>query len=139
MTYNFKGANRENRENRETERESAGVQSFNWLERLKLRGCCGRFHHTKANGPDGISAKMLKCTAVSNAPSITEMFNLCIKMGKIPEGWKLLFIVPIPKSSTNQHLTSNYRPISLLCVLSKVLEQHIHSHYQVPGKELSTL
>ena len=23
----------------------AGMQSFHWLERLKLHGCCGRFHH----------------------------------------------------------------------------------------------
>ena len=37
------------------------------------------------------------------------------------------FIVPIPKLSTNQHLTSNYHPISLLCELSKVLELHIYS------------
>ena len=26
--------------------QSAGVQSFHWLERLKLCGCCGRFLHT---------------------------------------------------------------------------------------------
>ena len=25
--------------------QSAGVQIFHWLERLKLRGCCGRFCH----------------------------------------------------------------------------------------------
>ena len=81
---------------------------------------------SKANGPDGISARMLECTAVSIAPSITRMFNLCIKMGKLPEGWKLSFIVLIPKLLTNQHWTSNYRPNSLLCVLSKVLEGHIH-------------
>ena len=33
----------------QTERQSmqsAGVQSFHWLERLKLRGCCGRFRHS---------------------------------------------------------------------------------------------
>ena len=26
--------------------QSAGVQSFHWLERLKLNGGCDRFHHT---------------------------------------------------------------------------------------------
>ena len=54
---------------------------------------------SKANDPDGTSAKMLKCTAVSIAPSIPHMFNLCIKMEKIPEGWKLLVILPISKSN----------------------------------------
>ena len=29
--------------------QSAGVQSYHWLERLKLRGCCGRFLHTCLN------------------------------------------------------------------------------------------
>ena len=26
--------------------QSAGVQSFHWMERLKLCGCCGRFQHS---------------------------------------------------------------------------------------------
>ncbi|MCG8621225.1 MAG: hypothetical protein MJE68_04365, partial [Proteobacteria bacterium] len=40
-------------------------------------------------------------------------------------GWKLSSVVPIPKS-TGDHLPDNYRPISLLCILSKVLEKHIY-------------
>ena len=51
-----------------------------------------------------------------------------IRLGKLPDAWKASFVVPIPKSSKN-HLPSNYcnRPISLLCILNKVLENHIFS------------
>jgi len=34
--------------------------------------------------------------------------------------------VPTPKSNNNKDLPNNYRPISLLSVLSKLLERHVH-------------
>ena len=79
---------------------------------------------SKSNGPDGISGKMLKCTAACIAPSVVSPLNLSIRLGKLPDAWKTSFVVPIPKSSKS-HLPNNYRPISLLCILSKVLEKHI--------------
>ena len=44
-----------------------------------------------------------------------------------PDGifWKLSHIVPIPKSNVHTN-PSNYRPISLLSILNKVLERHVH-------------
>ena len=81
---------------------------------------------SKANGPDGISAKMLKETATSIAPSVTKLFNLSLKSGCFPTLWKLSHVVPIPKSNDYTN-PSNYRPISLLSILSKVLERHIHT------------
>ena len=62
---------------------------------------------SKSNRPDGISGKMLKCTAACIAPSVTKIFNLSIRLGKLPNAWKTSFVVPIPKSSKN-HLPSNY-------------------------------
>ena len=79
---------------------------------------------SKACGPDLISARMLKVTASSIAPSITKLFNISIRTGKLPDQWKLSMVVPIPKSS-NLSEPSNYRPISLLCILGKLLEKHI--------------
>ena len=76
---------------------------------------------TKSSGPDGISATMLKQTAVSIAPGITKLMNLSIHLGKFPTAWKTPSVVPIPKGS-NHTCVSNYRPISLLPILSKLLE-----------------
>ena len=81
---------------------------------------------TKANGPDEISARMLKHTATSITPSITNLFNLSLRTGHIPSEWKQFLVVPIPKSNNNKGSPTNYRPISLLSVLSKLLERHVH-------------
>ena len=81
---------------------------------------------SKSNGPDGISARMLKYTAASIAPSITCLFNQSLQSCRIPSEWKSSLVVPVPKGS-NSHSPTNYRPISLLVVLSKILEKHVHS------------
>ena len=81
---------------------------------------------TKANGPDGISARTLKHTATSITPSITKLFNLSLRTGHIPSEWKQSLVVPIPKSKNDKGSPNNYRPISLLSVLSKLLERHVH-------------
>ena len=80
---------------------------------------------SKASGPDKVSARMLKETASSIAPSITNLFNCSIRFGKLPIQWKTSMIVPIPKS-TNFANPENYRPISLICILCKLLERHMY-------------
>ena len=80
---------------------------------------------TKSNGPDNISARMLKATAASIAPSVTALFNLSLRTGRIPQQWKSR-VVPIPKVSAPKS-PDNYRPISLLSILSKVLERHVYN------------
>ena len=81
---------------------------------------------SKSNGPDGVSSRMLKNTAESISPSITKLFNQSIRSGQLPSKWKSSIVVPISKGA-DTHKPSNYRPISLLVVLSKLLEKHIHS------------
>ena len=82
---------------------------------------------SKANGPDGVSDQMLKATAHSIAPSLTKLFNISISQGRFPECWKTSTVVPIPKSANHKEAT-NYRPISLLSILSKMLERHFHQY-----------
>ena len=48
------------------------------------------------------------------------------KTGCIPTGWKQSMIVPIPKNSP-ANSPKDYQPISLLGILSKVLERHVHN------------
>ena len=80
---------------------------------------------SKSSGPDGISARMLKYTATSIVPSATKLFNQSIIQAQIPVQWKRSVIVPILKSSDASSPT-NYRPISLLPLLNKLLEWHIY-------------
>ena len=53
----------------------------------------------KSNGPDGISAKMLKFTATSITPSVTKPFNLSLSHCRLPVMWIRSTIVPIPKAA----------------------------------------
>ena len=65
---------------------------------------------SKLSGPDVISAKMLKHTAVSTAPSITLLFNLSIKSGRVPRAWKKKMIICctfIPKSGQSHLITTD--------------------------------
>ena len=78
---------------------------------------------SKASGPDKISSRMLKMTTTNIAPSITE---LSIRTGKIPDQWKESMVVPIPKSNKLSD-SGNYRPISLTCILCKLLEKHMYN------------
>ena len=75
---------------------------------------------TKANGHDDISAKMLKETTMSITPAVTKLFNISIRLGKLPDEWKIARVIPIPKLG-NHSDPGNYRPMSLLSILSKLL------------------
>ena len=80
---------------------------------------------SKATGHDGISCRMLKNTAASIAPSLENLFNLSLNSTTLPTSWKKSCIVPIPN---NQDLSnpSNYRPVSLLPIVSKILEHRVY-------------
>ena len=81
---------------------------------------------SKSTGHDEISAKMLKYTAESITPSLTALFNLSISTGVFPSEWKIGRIIPIPKGK-NQTLPFGFRPISILPIVSKILERHVKS------------
>ena len=64
---------------------------------------------------------MLRSTALSIASSLMKLFNLSLKSGVIPSQRKKSLIVPIAKHSDGFNPT-HYRPISLLPIISKVIE-----------------
>lgn len=83
----------------------------------------------KATGPDEISGKVLKECADELAPSLTKLFNLSLSQGIVPREWKFANVVPVFKKG-DKHLTDDYRPISLLSLVSKVLERAICNRIQ---------
>ena len=78
----------------------------------------------KAMGIDGISPKTLKVCALGIYQPVYHLFRLCFNTNRLPTEWKTHCIIPIFKSG-NKSSVRNYRPISLLCVISKVLERII--------------
>ena len=82
---------------------------------------------TKASGPDEIPNLLLKELSQEIAPILTFIFNQTLQQGCVPQDWKEANIAPIYKKD-DKHLASNYRPISLTCVCSKLME-HIVVHH----------
>ena len=82
----------------------------------------------KAIGLDKVSARLLKDAAEVVAPSITSLFNISIQTGTYPSTWKLAKVTPLFKKGSRQD-PSNYRPISVLPTISKVLEKALHAQF----------
>ena len=79
---------------------------------------------SKATGLDGLNARILKLAATSISNPISYIINNSIKTGIFPQVWKNAKVAPIFKGGDMQNKT-NYRPISVLPVLSKLIERHI--------------
>ena len=68
---------------------------------------------------------MLKATAYSISVPLCKLFNLSLSSNVFPMDWKTSLVIPIPKQSSPNPSPSNYRPISLLSLVSKLLERHV--------------
>ena len=75
---------------------------------------------------DSLSGCFLKDGAKVLAKPITDISNLSITLGKSPDSCKLAKLKPIYKNSSLTE-ASNYRPISLLLLISKVIKKVIHN------------
>ena len=81
-----------------------------------------RFNVNKATGPCSIPPKILNMISESIAKPIVTIANLSFSTGVHPERLKVAKVIPIYKSGSKM-LTSNFRPISLLSNLNKILEK----------------
>lgn len=79
-----------------------------------------------AVGYDGLSAKMIKLVKDTIVPPLTHIFNSCLKSGIFPNALKKSIICPIHKAG-DRGIINNYRPISILPTLSKILERIINN------------
>jgi len=88
---------------------------------------------SKASGPDDIPASMLKDAHKELAVPLCYLVNVSLETGIFPTAEKLAKITPIYKSGERSTL-DNYRPISILNIISKVLEkivcQQISEHLE---------
>lgn len=79
-----------------------------------------------AIGWDGISARILQTSKLVFVPLLTHICQLAISTGKFPDAFKKALVHPIYKSG-NKDDVSNYRPISVLTALSKILERILNN------------
>ena len=73
---------------------------------------------------DKINTWVIKLALPYILPSLTHIVNLSLTQGKVPSQWKHAKVIPLLKKGDTMQ-PANYRPVSLLPVLSKVLEQAV--------------
>ena len=78
-----------------------------------------------SRGFDGLSTKLLKEIKETILSPLTTIINQTIRTGIFPQKLKIARIVPVHKKDDNTIL-GNYRPISVLPAISKVLEKVMH-------------
>ena len=79
----------------------------------------------KAMECDGIGPKLLKHCALTLHEPFHHLFSLSFSLCYIPAEWRTHLICPIYKSGDKTDV-KKYRPISLLCIISKVLERIVY-------------
>ena len=78
-----------------------------------------------SSGHDEISNNLLKKIGKSILQPLQIIFNNSMTEGEFPDAMKLANVVPLHKTKSRD-LVTNYRPISLLLTMSKVLEKIIY-------------
>ena len=87
------------------------------IEKLKNR---------KAIGPFSINTKILKICKNELSRPLSQLFNKSFQMGIFPSQCKLANVIPIFKNGNKAEL-NNYRPISLLSNISKIIERLMYN------------
>ena len=90
---------------------------INYLNALK---------NTKSTGIDNINSEFLKLSIPMITDPLCDIINVSIQNGIFPDSWKISKVIPFLKKGDPTD-PNNYRPISLLSCVSKIMERHIHS------------
>lgn len=81
---------------------------------------------SKTAGPDALPATFIVNCADELTEPVTLLFRRSLSDGIVPSLWKSAFISPIHKKGAKDNV-KNYRPISKLCLLAKVLERIVYN------------
>ena len=86
-------------------------------------------HQHKATGLDTIPSRFLRDSATTITPAITHIINLSIQHGQVPVDFKLARVTPIHKKGSTLE-PGNYRPVSILSSISKVMERLVYEQVE---------
>ena len=87
---------------------------------------CNDIETHKSSAIELLSSKVLKDAFCILTHQFTHLINLVSQKGIFPETWKSAKVIPLFKGGDKSEV-SNYRPISLLPLPSKIIEKVIHS------------
>ena len=95
-----------------------------------MRNFLSNLNVSKATGLDNIGSKILKISANIIAPSLVYIINKSIISGSFPSMWKEAKVKPLFKSGDKDGI-NNYRPISILPTISKLIEKWVDINFSL--------
>ena len=84
-----------------------------------------KLNFSKGTRSDNIPARFIKDAASVLIKPVTDIVNLSIQTGIVPCELKNARVVPLFKKNKRSNV-SNYRPVSVLSVVSKILEKAVY-------------
>ena len=112
---------------------------FDPIDKLFVCNQLSKLKANKATGLDRITARLLNDAAIQITPVLTNLFNHSLLSSTFPSAWKSGKVVPLYKSGDRCN-PSNYRPVTVLPTVSKILEKAVHTQvyrYLLQNKILS--
>ena len=82
---------------------------------------------SKASGPDCIPVVVLRNYEPELSYILAKLFNKCLEESCFPDCWKVSSVVPVYKNVWERSKAKNYRPVSLLSVVSEVFEKLLNN------------
>jgi hypothetical protein len=86
-------------------------------------------NHGKSTGLDRISPRFLKDGANILTTPIAHIVNLSIRTGSVPDDLKVARVTPLYKKKSKVEV-GNYRPVSVLSTVSKILEKSVYTQVE---------
>ena len=91
----------------------------------QLRNILKKIKPSRSHGIDFIDANSIKVSAPLIEESLLHMVNLSITSAKFASLWKIQLVLPLHKKNDKMD-GSNYRPVSHIIKLGKIVEYAIH-------------
>jgi len=98
---------------------------FQYVSKIFVEKQLRNLKRNKSTGGDDLPPGLLKDCATEITQPLSHIINYSLKSAQIPSEWKHALVTPIFKSGSADD-NNNYRPISILPALSKILEKCVH-------------
>ena len=99
--------------------------TFNAVKESEILKELRNLKQRKESGLDNFTPGLLKDAALVLTNPLTFIINLSLETGVVPSEWKVAKVIPLYKSGSQAEI-DNYRPISILPTLSKILEKIVY-------------
>ena len=124
--------------------QQTALTSFQPVSVQDVEQCLACVNPHKASGSDCIPGIVLQCCASVLAPHLARIINISLSSGTVPTCFKLLYVSPLFKSGDTA-VAGNYRPVSLLPIVSRLLEHcvkkqimaNLQDHHLLPASQFA--